>query len=90
MTPPLIEVVRLLRGRILAERRGDRESDRSNDCEEPNAGPGGEARGAKHKDYARVANRQLVLQRVAFDEEKSESRGPETEVHKPAAYATRW
>ena len=56
-----------------AERSRNRQSNRANHREEPYAKPGDNKCGAKHKHCARVANFQLVLQKVAFDNEKGES-----------------
>ena len=77
-------------GRLVAERGRNHQSDRDNDREEPNAKPGDKKCGAKHKHCARVANFQLVLQKVAFDSKESESRSPKAEAHEPTAHATLW
>jgi hypothetical protein len=37
-----------------------------------------------------MANRQLVLERIAFDSEEGDSRGPNANAHEPAAHATCW
>ena len=58
---------------LVAERSRNRQSNRANHREEPNAKPGDNKCGAKHKYCARVANLQLVMQKVAFDNEKGES-----------------
>jgi hypothetical protein len=82
-------MVRLLQRRLIAERRGDRQSDCHYDCEEPYASRSGKTSGPEHKQDARVAYLQLVQERVAFDNDKRESRSPEAEAHEPAAHATR-
>jgi hypothetical protein len=85
-----ILMARLLRSCILAERRRNRQSDRADDCEERNAGCRSQTSGAEHEHSARVANFQLVQQRIAFDNEKSESGDPDAQSHEHAAHAMRW
>jgi hypothetical protein len=79
----------LLLGRLIAECGGDRQPDCSDDCEEPDANRSGKTSGADHKQGARVAYFRLVQERVAFDNNKCDNRGPEAEAQEPAAHATR-
>jgi hypothetical protein len=53
-------MVRLLVGRLIAERGGDRQSDCHHDYEEPDASRSGKAGGPEHKLDARVTNFRLV------------------------------
>jgi len=55
-----ILMARLLLGRLLAERGGDSQSNRHDDCEEPYACRGGKTSGPEHKHCARVAYFRLV------------------------------
>jgi hypothetical protein len=57
----------LLRRKLFTEQSGDRQSDRHKNCKEPDASASGKTSGPKYEGCARVANRQLILQRVAFD-----------------------
>jgi hypothetical protein len=75
---------------FFTEQSGDRQPDRHKECKEPDASASGKTRGPKNEDCARVANRQLILQRVALDNEECESRDPDAEGHERAAHATRW
>ena len=52
----ILDTVRLLLGRLIAERSGDGQSDRSNDCEEHNESCCGEASIDKHKKGASVTD----------------------------------
>jgi hypothetical protein len=60
-------------GRLGAIRSRNYKSDSDNDREEPNAKPGDKKCGAEHIHCARVADFPLIMQHIAFDNEKSES-----------------
>jgi hypothetical protein len=86
----ILAVVRLLLGRLIAERSGDRQPNRHDDREEHDASRSGKKSGAEHKHCVRVPDFRLVQKRVAFDNNKCDSRGPEAKAHELAAHATLW
>jgi hypothetical protein len=63
--------------RFIAERLRDHQSDCRDDREQPYASGGGKTSGAEHKQGARVTDFRLVQERIAFDNDKCDSRGPE-------------
>jgi hypothetical protein len=50
----------------------------------------GETRRTEHEEDACMANFRLVQERIAFDNNKRDSRGPEAEAVEPCAHSTRW
>jgi hypothetical protein len=62
-------------------------TDSNNDREEPNAKPSDNKCGAEHKHCARVADFPLVMQNIAFSNEKNETRRPEAKAHEPTTHA---
>jgi hypothetical protein len=62
--------------RLLAEEYRGCQSNPDDERKEPDANPGAEKCGAKHEHHASVANLPLILESVAFNKQKNESRGP--------------
>jgi hypothetical protein len=60
-------------GRFGAARNRNRQSNSGNDREEPDTSPRDKQGGAEHKHRARVTNFPLVVQKIAFDNEKGET-----------------
>jgi hypothetical protein len=74
--PSVLNGVRLLLERLVAECSGDRQTDCRDDCEEPYAGRCSKTGGPEHKQDTRVANFRLVEERIAFDDHECDNRNP--------------
>jgi hypothetical protein len=83
----ILAVARLLLERLIAERGGDSQSDCRDDREQPYASRSGKASGPKHEQDTRLTNAQLVQERIASDNDKCDSRGPEAQADEPCAHA---
>jgi hypothetical protein len=74
---------------LLTEENGRRQSNRGNDCKQPNANTA-KQRGAEHEHHARVANFPLVVERIAFDKQECESGSGQTQTDGASTDTTRW
>jgi hypothetical protein len=76
--------------RLIVERSRDRQSDCRDDREQHKARRCSETSGPEHVQDAGMTNFRLVQERIAFDDNKCDSRRPEAEADEPCAHATRW